>query len=135
MPPKKRFNNPFHAVMDMITEMKRISDTMSSIETGHAGDRERGFTDAWSPPTDILAHGENLVVRCEVPGVYEEDVSVSFNNGVLTISGERRRDDRDVEYYSSERCMGTVRADVGLPAWVSDGDIHASSGERPLELP
>src|SRR5699024_12831807 len=94
-----------------------------SIETGHAGDRQRGFTDAWSTPADILAHGENLVVRCEVPGVYEEDVSVSFNNGVLPISGERRRDDRDVEYYSSERFMGTFRRNVRLAVGVTGGDI------------
>ncbi len=134
MAPRKRFNNPFHGVMDMITEMNRISDTMSSIETGHAGDRERGFTDAWSPPTDILAYGEDLIVRCEVPGVYEEDVSVSFNNGVLTISGERRRDERGVEYYSSERFMGTFRRDIGLPEGVKDSDIQASYGEGLLEV-
>src|SRR5699024_12646800 len=106
MAPRKRFNNPFHGVMDMITEMNRISDTMSSIETGHAGDRERGFTDAWSPPTDILAYGEDLIVRCEGPGVYEEDVSVSCNNGVLTISGGRRRHAGGAGHYVPGQCMG-----------------------------
>ena len=134
MAPKKKFNNPFAGVVDMITEMNRISDTMSSIETSHAGDRERGFTDAWSPPTDILAIGEDLVVRCEVPGVYEEDVSVSFNNGVLTISGERLRDDGDVEYYSSERFMGTFRRDISLPEGVKDSDVEAGYGEGLLEV-
>ncbi|WP_017584932.1 Hsp20/alpha crystallin family protein [Nocardiopsis ganjiahuensis] len=125
----KRFNNPFHGVVDMITEMNRISDTMSSIETSQAGERERGFADAWSPPTDILARGKDLVIRCEVPGVYEEDVSVSLNHGILTISGERRRDEDDVVYYSSERFMGTFRREISLPDDVDEEHIEASYGE------
>jgi len=124
----KRFRNPFNGVVDMITEMNRISDTMSSIESSPA-DRERGHSDAWSPLTDILASGRDLVVRCEVPGVYEEDIDVSFNHGVLTISGERRRDEQDVEYYSSERFMGTFRRDISLPEDVQPAHIEATYGE------
>ena len=130
----KRFSNPFHGVVDMITEMNRISDTMSSIETSQAGERERGFADAWSPPTDILARGRDLVIRCEVPGVFEEDVSVSFNHGILTISGERRRDEENVVYYSSERFMGTFRREISLPDGVDEDDVEASYGEGLLEV-
>lgn len=134
MAPKK-FTNPFHGVVDMITEMNRVSDAMASIETSQAGLRERGYADAWSPPTDILARGEDLVVRCEVPGVYEEDVAVSFNHGVLTISGERRRDEEGtVVYYSSERFMGTFRREITLPEGVGERDVEASYGEGLLEV-
>ncbi|WP_017612320.1 Hsp20/alpha crystallin family protein [Nocardiopsis salina] len=125
----KRFRNPFNGVVDMITEMNRISDTMSSIESNQAGERERGHSDAWSPPTDILASGRDLIVRCEVPGVYEEDIDISFNHSVLTISGERRRDEDDVEYYSSERFMGTFRRDISVPEDVKPADIEATYGE------
>ncbi|MFD6951526.1 heat-shock protein Hsp20 [Nocardiopsis sp. TSRI0078] len=130
----KRFHNPFHGVVDMITEMNRISDSMSSMETGQAGERERGHADAWSPPTDILARGNDLVIRCEVPGVQEQDVSVSLNNGILTISGERQRDSDDVVYYSSERFMGTFRREISLPEAVDENDIEASYGEGLLEV-
>ncbi|QUX30330.1 Hsp20/alpha crystallin family protein [Nocardiopsis akebiae] len=133
MAPKK-FQNPFHGVVDMITEMNRISDSMSSMETGNAGERERGHADAWSPPTDILARGNDLIVRCEVPGVQEQDVAVSLNNGILTISGERRRDGDDVVYYSSERFMGTFRREISLPEAVDEEDIEASYGEGLLEV-
>ncbi|CAL9553379.1 hypothetical protein SUDANB121_04500 [Nocardiopsis dassonvillei] len=134
MAPKK-FTNPFHGVVDMITEMNRVSDAMASIETGQAGHRERGYADAWSPSTDILARGEDLVIRCEVAGVYEEDVSVSLNHGVLTISGERRRDEEGtVVYYSSERFMGTFRREIALPEGVTERDLEASYGEGLLEV-
>ncbi|MDT0330678.1 Hsp20/alpha crystallin family protein [Nocardiopsis lambiniae] len=131
----KRFTNPFHGVMDMITEMNRVSDAMASIETGHAGHRERGYADAWSPPTDILARGADLIIRCELPGVYEEDVSVSLSHGVLTISGERRRDEEGtVVHYSSERFMGAFRREIGLPDGVAESDIEADYGEGLLEV-
>ncbi|WP_159945139.1 MULTISPECIES: Hsp20/alpha crystallin family protein [unclassified Nocardiopsis] len=131
----KRFHNPFHGVVDMITEMNRISDSMSSMETGNVGERERGHADAWSPPTDILARGNDLVIRCEVPGVREQDVSVSLNHGFLTITGERRRDEDDDDvYYSSERFMGTFRREISLPEAVDEKDIEATYDEGLLEV-
>ncbi|WP_150238832.1 Hsp20/alpha crystallin family protein [Nocardiopsis quinghaiensis] len=131
----KRFNNPFHGVVDMITEMNRISDSMASVETGHVGERERGHADAWSPPTDILARGNELIIRCEVPGVREQDVSVSLNHGILTITGERQRDEESsVVYYSSERFMGKFRREISLPEEVEEKDIEASYDEGLLEV-
>lgn len=130
----KKFTNPFNGVIDMITEMNRISDTMASIETSQAGERERGFSNAWSPPTDILARGDDLVIRCEIPGVFEGDVVVNLNHGILTISGERRRDEEDVAYYSSERFMGAFRREISLPDKVREEDIEASYGEGLLEV-
>ncbi|WP_116244759.1 Hsp20/alpha crystallin family protein [Nocardiopsis sp. FIRDI 009] len=131
---RKKFGNPFHGVMDMITEMNRISETMSSGEISHAGERERGFADAWSPPTDILARGDDLVIRCELPGVFEDDVTVSLSQNVLTISGQRRRDEDDVVYYSSERYMGAFRRDISLPENIGDEDVDATYGEGLLEV-
>jgi len=130
----RRFNNPFHGVVDMISEMNRISDSMSSLESGQAGDRERGYSDAWSPPTDILARGTDLVLRCEIAGVRQEDVSVSFNDGILSVSGERHRDESDVVYYTSERFMGTFRRRISLPEGIGEEDIEASFDEGLLEI-
>jgi len=118
----------------MISEMNRISDSMTSLESGQAGDRERGYSDAWSPPTDILARGDDLVLRCEIAGVREQDVSVSFNDGILSVSGERHRDEDDVVYYTSERFMGTFRRRISLPDGVTEEDIEAAYDEGLLEI-
>ncbi|MBB6118616.1 Hsp20/alpha crystallin family protein [Nocardiopsis algeriensis] len=132
---RKRFTNPFHGVVDMITEMNRVSDAMASVESGHAGGRERGYADAWSPPTDILARGEDLVIRCGLSGVHEEDVSVTLTHGTLTVTGERRREeDESAVYYSSERFMGTFRREISLPEGVTEKDIRADYGEGLLEV-
>ena len=135
MTPKK-FGNPFYGVVDMITEMNRISDTMTSIENGQAGDRQRGFADAWSPPTDILARGNDLVIRCEVSGVLEEDVTVSLVHGVLTISGERKftRERKENHFQSVETQYGSFSRSFGLPENVVAGKISAKYNNGILEV-
>ncbi|GAB3457441.1 Hsp20/alpha crystallin family protein [Streptomonospora sediminis] len=126
MPAKKRRTNPFRGVLDMMSEMNRISDTMSNLETGSSPTTPRGFADAWSPATDIFARGEDVYIRCDLPGVLAEDVEVSFSHGSLTIAGERKRDDSDVIYYASERFLGNFRREITLPEGTDDEDIEAS---------
>ncbi|MBQ1083795.1 MULTISPECIES: Hsp20/alpha crystallin family protein [unclassified Nocardiopsis] len=131
----KRFSNPFHGVVDMITEMNRMSDTISTIETTQVGERERTFADAWSPSTDILAKGRDLVIRAELPGVKETEVSVSLAHGVLVISGERHREEEDSTiYYTSERFMGSFRREISLPEDIDDEDVEAAFGDGLLEV-
>lgn len=131
--PRARSGNPFRGVLDMITEMNRISDTMASIESGGHG-QARGYADAWSPATDIFARENDLVIRCEIPGVYEDDVELTFSHGLLTIAGERRRDDDEVVYYSSERYMGRFRREITLPESVDAEDIDAVFSDGLLEV-
>lgn len=133
MPPKKRTTrNPFRGVMDMMSEMNRISDTMANLETGTA--TNRGFSDAWSPTTDIFARGTDLVIKSELPGVAPESVEVTFSHGYLTISGERGKEDEGVIYYAEERFRGAFRRDITLPEGVEDSDIEAKFDDGLLEI-
>ncbi|QBI55570.1 Hsp20/alpha crystallin family protein [Streptomonospora litoralis] len=134
MATKKRRTNPFRGVLDMMSEMNRISDTMSNLETGSAPTTPRGFADAWSPPTDIFARGEDLFIRCELAGVYNEDVEVSFSHGYLTVAGERKRDDTDAIYYASERFLGNFRREITLPEGTDDDDISAEFDDGLLTI-
>ncbi|MBB6172899.1 HSP20 family protein [Nocardiopsis mwathae] len=131
-PEKKKHGNPFRGVLDMMSEMNRMSETMTSPEGG--GVQPRGYHDAWSPATDIFARGSDLYVRCELPGVHLEDVEVSFSHGYLTIAGERRRDDADVVYYASERHLGAFRREITLPEGVKEADISAQFDDGLLEV-
>ncbi|ASU83024.1 heat-shock protein Hsp20 [Nocardiopsis gilva YIM 90087] len=131
-PQKKSRGNPFRGVLDMMSEMNRISDTMSNLESGTS--QPRGYSDAWSPATDIFARGSDLFIRCELPGVNLDDVEVSFSHGYLTIAGERKRDDDDVVYYASERFLGTFRREITLPEGVKEADISARFDDGLLEV-
>ncbi|MFW5416884.1 Hsp20/alpha crystallin family protein [Nocardiopsis sp. CNT-189] len=132
MPPKKHRGNPFRGVLDMMSEMNRISDTMGNLETG--GATQRGYSDAWSPTTDIFARGSDLVIRSELPGIAPEDVEVTFSHGYLTIAGERPAEPGDVVYYAAERYRGAFRREITLPDGVDEDDIEAAFDEGLLEL-
>jgi len=111
----------FHGVTDFFSEMNRMNEVMYGRTSEHI---PRTVETAWAPLTDIKADGEDLVIRCELPGVPLEEIDISFENGVLIITGTRETDDDN--YYVHERFYGAFRRTIGLPDGVSDDDIHAA---------
>ena len=131
--------NPFHGLVDSITEWNRMRELGSGrigSETGHE-ERRRTHATAWVPSTDVFAKGGNLVIRVSLSGVYPEDVEVSLSNDVLTVSGERRSELEDEEketFYVRERYYGAFRRSWTLPAGVNEGDISADFENGLLEI-
>ncbi|MGH4015201.1 MAG: Hsp20/alpha crystallin family protein [Pseudonocardiaceae bacterium] len=133
MPPKKH-RNPFRGVSDIVSEMNRMSDRMRGAETAPVT-QARGHTDAWSPATDILADGSDLVIRCELPGVPASNVDVHLSNGALTIEGHRDPGpEPDENFYVQERHSGQFRRVISLPQGVRDEDVEAEFDEGVLEI-
>ena len=87
----------------------------STLRGGGEEDQRRTHATAWIPTADIFAKGEDLVIRCELAGVEQEDVEVSLSGGVLTIDGERKGEPEDVSYYARERYYGHFRRSMNLP--------------------
>lgn len=116
--------NPFRGVTDFFSEMNRMTDEMYG-RTSES--KVRTPASAWAPLTDILARGDDLVVRCEVPGVEQKDVDITFSNGVLVISGRRETEQGEDNwgYYVRERYFGAFRRSISLPEGVGDEDIRA----------
>jgi len=48
----------------------------------------------WSPALDLYQNNDNVVVRVELPGMHKEDIEISLQDGMLTISGERKSENR-----------------------------------------
>lgn len=131
---RRKARNPFRGVMDMMSEMNRMSDQMAGLDTS-TETQQRGYIDAWNPTTDIYAKGSDVFIRCELPGVASEDVEVTFSNGMLSISGERQlNDSQDTVYYVRERFWGRFRRDVTLPEGVEEDQIEAQVEEGLLEV-
>jgi HSP20 family protein len=89
----------------------------------------------WAPPVDVAEENEKIIVRVEVPGMNEQDLKVSFEDGVLTISGERqfeRKEDRN--YHRIERTYGTFSRTFSLPRTVDQDSIAASYRDGILEI-
>lgn len=131
--PKPR-RNPFRGFLDVMSEMNRAQEEW--VARGKVSGGGRSHAAAYVPPADIFALGNDLIVRCEIPGVRNEDVSVTVASNVLTISGHRdsELDDNEVLYYSRERVYGEFRRSMILPNGVDQSDINASVRHGLLEI-
>ncbi|MEA2489665.1 MAG: hypothetical protein QOH21_1457 [Acidobacteriota bacterium] len=89
----------------------------------------------WNPPVDITEENETLFVRVEVPGVNEKDLRVAFEDGVLTVSGERQFEQKDERnYHRIERAYGSFTRTFSLPRSVDGNKILASYRDGILEI-
>ena len=103
---------------------------------GAQEEQRRTHATAWVPSTDIFARQGDLIIRCELAGVTEEDIDVSVTSGIIMISGERKNDtrDEDVGYYVRERSYGTFRRSMTLPEGVDEDHISATYENGMLEI-
>ena len=87
------------------------------------------FSRAWTPPVDIFETADHqLIVKVEVPDMKREDIGITFENGVLTIRGERKRDEsvKREHYQRLERFYGQFSRSFTLPSTVDAAKISAT---------
>jgi HSP20 family protein len=123
--------------MDTVHEIKRIQDRMYGEGLDPAGSRQqRTPADAWTPTSEALTKGDDLVIRVELPGVKPEDIEITFMDGVLTVSGERERaaGEEEATFHVRERYYGAFRRSMTLPAGVNEDDISASIYDGVVEI-
>lgn len=86
-----------------------------------------GETGAIMPSIDLKDTGDAIVIEAELPGVDEKDVSVTIQDRVLTIKGEKRqsREDKGESQYVSERSYGSFVRTIQLPESVDDDNVDA----------
>ena len=98
------------------------------------------FSRGWMPPVDIYQTDEHeVVLKAELPEMKREDISVTFENGVLTLRGERKFDEetkRD-NFQRIERRYGAFSRSFTLPNTVDATRINASykDGVLTVRLP
>jgi HSP20 family protein len=91
---------------------------------------------AWVPSVDIHQESDKFVVRADLPGVEPKDINVTAENGVLTVSGERKFERKEEQKGSSryERVEGRFVRRFTLPDNVQTNDIRARHTNGVLEL-
>lgn len=89
----------------------------------------------WAPAVDVAEDTDKIVVKVEVPGMEESDLKVNFEDGLLTVSGERqfeRKEDRN--YHRIERTYGSFVRTFSLPRSVDANSIVADYKNGILEI-
>jgi HSP20 family protein len=91
---------------------------------------------AWMPDVEIFHRDSELVVRADLPGLAKDDVKIDVMDDRLTIQGERRqeREDRQQDYYRSERSYGSFYRQVVLPPGAMTDQAKASFKDGVLEI-
>lgn len=99
------------------------------------------FASEWAPSIDVDEDDRSIHVKADMPGMSEKDISVVVENGVLTISGEKkeeRKEEKDGKrYIVSERRFGSFRRSISLPDGAKADNIKAEfkNGVLDVEIP
>lgn len=88
------------------------------------------------PSVDVIDRDNEVVVRAEVPGYKKEEIEVSVADGMLTIKGETKAEQKEEkgDYYRHEISHGAFARSISLPAAVDDSKAKATMKDGMLEL-
>lgn len=90
----------------------------------------------WSPSADISETDKEYVIRAELPAVKKEDVRVTFEDGMISIKGERKqqKEDKNEKYHRIESFYGTFERTFSLPDNVDSDAIRCESKDGILTV-
>jgi HSP20 family protein len=90
---------------------------------------------AWVPPVDIAESQDKIVVRAEIPGFRQEDIQIEFENGLLTLRGDRQLEKVEgLTWHRVERAYGSFSRTFRLPRSIDAEKIAASYRDGILEI-
>lgn len=96
-------------------------------------------TSRWMPAVDIRETNEALVLSAELPGLTKEDVQITLENNVLTISGERKweKDVKEESFHRIERSYGSFARSFTVPGNLRHDQVQANfeNGVLSVTLP
>lgn len=118
----------------LISDFDRIFDSMLNIDfpMHHAGK-------SYSPAMDAHETEKEFFLSADMPGLNKKDISIDVHDGVITIKGERIKEDKESfdSYRIHERQFGSFNRSFRLPDNVNEGKIAAkfTNGELMITLP
>lgn len=88
------------------------------------------------PAVDIYEDEHNILLTAEVPGVEEKDLEISLENGVLTVSGERKMENEEKQdnFHRIERSYGRFTRSFTLPPTVDENNVKAEFNNGVLKV-
>jgi HSP20 family protein len=99
------------------------------------------ISEAWAMPAEIVETADELRFAIELPGLRPEEIELTLENGVLTLSGDKKIEQREGEtadnYRLAERRYGRHTRSFRLPGTVDTNRVQASceNGVLTIRLP
>jgi HSP20 family protein len=119
------YRNPFDRLFN-----QAFNDFLGPVATEEVSNRR------FLPAVDIRETQDALTLIAELPGLKRENVHITLENSVLTISGERtfEKDAKEENYHRIERAYGTFSRSFTLPANVATEKVDASFTDGVLTI-
>ena len=113
--------DPWRELARMQDDLARALDDRMTLTGGESV--------GWTPAVDIYEDEEGLTLRVELAGVEPRDVDIRFENGTLTLKGDRKleREEKRENYHRVERQYGAFTRSFSLPGTVDAEKIRAES--------
>ena len=124
---------PLREFSTLQNEMNRLFNTVFDAPTpGNGGSTLR----RWMPAMDLVETGDHFVLRADLPGLTEDDVKIEFEDGTLTVSGERKSEHeaKGEGFYRVERAFGSFSRSLTLPQGIDPEAVTASFDRGVLEI-
>jgi HSP20 family protein len=89
-----------------------------------------------TPSVDVFEEGDEVIVKAELPGISKEDIDVKVTDDIVTISGEKKKEEKveKKDYYRMERSYGSFTRSLRLPAEVNTEKALAKFKGGVLEI-
>lgn len=110
--------------------LNRLSNLREEIEQLFESPFGKGTAEleffGWTPALDVYENKDGFIVRVELPGMKKDDIQLSLHENCLTVSGERRYDEKNgAEPSRAERFFGRFQRTFTLPKAVQSDKVQA----------
>jgi len=121
---------PFGGMDDMFNRFPSLFEKWARL----SGTGEKGV--GWAPSVDISETDQEYLIRASLPAVKKEDVNVTVEDGMLTVSGERRQQQqqKDEKFHKIENFYGSFARTFSLPEGTDPSAIRAESKDGVLTI-
>jgi HSP20 family protein len=126
--------DPFKEMEDVQSRLSKIFGLTPARAAN--GGKELMTVAEWAPSVDISEDGKEWLVKTDLPEVKKEDVKVAVEDGVLTITGERKfeKEEKDKKYHRIERSYGSFYRSFTLPDGADGAKVAAEFKDGVLKV-
>ena len=117
---------------------RQLQDDINRLFSGWNTNDSSGVTADWVPSVDINEFDDRFQLYVDVPGVHPDNVEITLDSGVLTITGERflqaEKAEENVVHRRTERGSGRFYRRFVLPDTVDAENVTATDRHGVLEI-
>ena len=116
-------------------DLAAVQNEMSRFMNGLLESNGRS-TQSWVPTVDVWETEDEVVYAFDLPGIPEDKITVELEDGALTVTGEREREQNveDGRYFRFERRFGTFSRTIGVPQGIDEDEVSAKFEHGVLEV-